>query len=66
MEKNNYINIEILESDLAKINIAFDYAISYLKEDAKDFKKSTGKDSMGLIIAKRLSETYKRMNNYGK
>ncbi len=66
MEKNDYINIEILESDLAKINIAFDYAISYLKEDAKDFKKSTGKDSMGLIIAKRLSETYKRMNNYGK
>ena len=63
MKENEYISIEILKSDLAKINIAFDYAISYLKEDAKDFKKSTKKDSMGLIIAKRLSETYKRIND---
>jgi len=63
MKENEYISIEILKSDLAKINIAFDYAISYLKEDAKDFKKSTEKDSMGLIIAKRLSETYERIND---
>ena len=63
MKENEYISIEILKSDLAKINVAFDYAISYLKEDAKDFKKNTGKDSMGLIIAKRLSETYERIND---
>jgi len=63
MKKDNYISIKILKSDLAKINIAFDYAISYLKEDAKDFKRITKKDSMGLLIAQRLSNTYKRIND---
>ena len=63
MKDNDYISIKILKSDLAKINIAFDYAITYLKEDAKDFKKTTGKESMGLIIAQRLSKTYERIND---
>ena len=63
MKDNDYISIKILKSDLAKINIAFDYAISYLKEDAKNFKKNTGKDSIGLIIAQQLSKTYERIND---
>ena len=63
MKKDNYISIKILKSDLAKINIAFDYAINYLKEDAKDFKRITKKDSLGLLIAQRLSNTYKRIND---